>query len=52
MDKLEQAMQSEDFWVELADTSFGEVVLHGKNTNSIGYNEYYEVSSEIDTLKW
>lgn len=23
MDKLEQAMQSEDFWVELADTSFG-----------------------------
>lgn len=30
MDKLEQAMQSEDFWVELADTSFGEVVLHGK----------------------
>lgn len=34
MDKLEQAMQSEDFWVELADTSFGTVVLHGKNTNS------------------
>ena len=52
MDKLEQAMQSEDFWVELADTSFGEVVLHGKNTNSIADNEYYEVSSEIDTLKW
>lgn len=49
MDKLEQAMQSEDFWVELADTSFGKVILHGKNTNSIGYNEYYEVSSEINT---
>lgn len=27
MDKLEQAMQSEDFWVELADTSFGEAIL-------------------------
>ena len=25
MDKLEQAMQSEEFWVELADTSFGKV---------------------------
>lgn len=49
MDKLEQAMQSEEFWVELADTSFGKVILHGKNTNSIGYNEYYEVSSEINT---
>lgn len=30
MDKLEQAMQSEDFWIELADTSFGKVILHGK----------------------
>lgn len=30
MDKLEQAMQSEEFWVELADTSFGKVILHGK----------------------
>ena len=49
MDKLEQAMQSEDFWVELADTSFGTVVLHGKNTNSTADNEYYEVSSEINT---
>lgn len=49
MDKLEQAMQSEDFWIELADTSFGQVVLHGKNTNSIADNEYYEVSSEINT---
>ena len=49
MDKLEQAMQSEDFWVELADTSFGKVILHGKNTNSIADNEYYEVSSEINT---
>ena len=49
VDKLEQAMQSEDFWVELADTSFGNVVLHGKNTNSIADNEYYEVSSEINT---
>lgn len=38
-----------EFWVELADTSFGKVILHGKNTNSIGYNEYYEVSSEINT---
>lgn len=34
MDKLEQAMQSEDFWVELADTSFGTVILHGKNTDN------------------
>lgn len=25
MDKLEQVMQSEDFWIELADASFGEV---------------------------
>lgn len=49
MDKLEQAMQSEDFWVELADASFGQVVLHGKNTNSTADNEYYEVSSEINT---
>ena len=49
MDKLEQAMQSEDFWIELADTSFGKVVLHGKNVNSIADNEYYEVSSEINT---
>ena len=49
MDKLEQAMQSEDFWVELADTSFGTVVLHGKNVNSTANNEYYEVSSEINT---
>lgn len=38
MDKLEQAMQSEDFWIELADTSFGKVILHGKNTNSIADN--------------
>lgn len=30
MDKLEQAMQSEDFCIELADASFGEVVLHGE----------------------
>lgn len=49
MDKLEQAMQSEDFWIELADTSFGKIVLHGKDTNKIAYNEYYEVSSEINT---
>lgn len=49
MDKLEQAMQSEDFWIELADASFGEVVLHGKNNNSTASNEYYEVSSEINT---
>ena len=49
MDKLEQAMQSEDFWVELADTSFGTVVLHGKNVNSTADNEYYEVSGEINT---
>ena len=47
MDKLEQAMQSEDFWIELADTSFGKVVLHSKNTNDI--TEYYEVSNEINT---
>ena len=36
MDKLKQAMQSEDFWIELADTSFGKIILHGKNTNSSG----------------
>lgn len=47
MDKLEQAMQSESFWVELSDTSFGKVVLHGKNADDD--NEYYEVSSEINT---
>lgn len=47
MDKLEQAMQSEKFWIELADTSFGKVVLHGKNNNnSIADNEYYEVSGK------
>lgn len=28
MDKLEQAMQSEDFWIELADTSFGMGICH------------------------
>ena len=49
MDKLKQAMQSEDFWIELADTSFGKIILHGKNTNSIACNEYYEVSREINT---
>lgn len=49
MDKLEQAMQNEDFWIELADTSFGKVILHGKNTNNIACNEYYEVSREINT---
>lgn len=38
-----------DEWMELADTSFGTVVLHGKNTNSSADNEYYEVSSEINT---
>lgn len=43
MDKLEQAMQNESFWIELSDTSFGKVVLHGKS------EEYYEVSSEINT---
>lgn len=48
VDKLEQAMQSADFWVELADTSFGKVVLHGKNADR-DTGEYYEVSSEINT---
>lgn len=47
VDKLEQAMQSADFWVELADTSFGKVVLHGKNADR-DTGEYYEVSSEIN----
>lgn len=43
-------MQSEKFWIELADTSFGKVVLHGKNNNnSIADNEYYEVSGKINT---
>lgn len=28
MDKLEQAMQSEDFWIELADTSFGKSAFY------------------------
>lgn len=49
MDKLELAMQSEDFWIELSDPSFGTVVLHGKNAKSIADNEYFEVSSEINT---
>lgn len=48
VDKLEQAMQSTDFWVELADTSFGKVVLHGKNADRDA-GEYYEVSGEINT---
>jgi len=47
VDKLEQAMQSADFWVELADASFGKVVLHGKNADR-DTGEYYEVSSEIN----
>ena len=41
-------MQSADFWVELADASFGKVVLHGKNADR-DTGEYYEVSSEINT---
>lgn len=48
MDKLEQAMQSENFWIEFAHPSFGQVVLHGKDNNSIAHNEYYEVSSKIN----
>lgn len=48
IDKLEEAMQNEDFWVEL-NTYLGTIILHGKNTNSIADNEYYEVSSEINT---
>ena len=40
---------SREFCVEINNTSFGKVVLHGKNTNSIVDNEYYEVSSEINT---
>lgn len=48
VDSLEQAMQSEDFWVELSDTSFGKVVLHGRNKKDSD-SEYYEVSSEINT---
>lgn len=49
VDKLELAMQSEDFWIELSDPSFGKVVLHGKNTEPVADNEYFEVSSEINT---
>ena len=48
MDKLEQAMQSENFWVELADTSFGKIVLHGKNVNSTAINDCFEVSTTIN----
>lgn len=40
---------SRELGVEINNTSFGKVVLHGKNTNSIVDNEYYEVSSEINT---
>lgn len=47
-DKLEQAMQSEDFWIELEDISFGKVILHGKNAD-LDIGKYYEVSSEINT---
>lgn len=50
--KTQEKVSKYNDWVELADTSFGQVVLHGKNTDSITDNEYYEVSSEIDTLKW
>lgn len=31
------------------NTTSSKVILHGKNTNSIADNEYYEVSSEINT---
>ena len=41
MDKLEQAMQSEKFWCELADTSFGKIILHGWDNIS------YEISMSI-----
>lgn len=53
MDKLEQAMQSEDFWVEIADTSFGQVVLHGKNTNSTaGWNDnVLDTSTEKSNIR-
>lgn len=49
MDKLEQAMQNENFWIELTDASFGKVVLRGKNANTIAGNEYYEISSKDNT---
>lgn len=49
VDKLELAMQSEDFWIELSDPSFGKIIMHGKNTESIADHEYFEVSSEINT---
>ena len=47
MDKLEQAMQSEDFWIEFADTSFGKVILHGKNTNSIANKKALQYIMEV-----
>ena len=46
MDKLEQAMQSEDFWVELADESFGSIMLFGKCANPVTDIKYYEVAGE------
>ena len=51
MDKLEQAMQSKDCWIELADTSFGKLILHGKDFTADA--EYYEMSTEIgDNGDW
>lgn len=50
MDKLEQAMQSADFWTELSCTSFGKIVLHGKNMNEdAGEDAYYEISNEVNS---
>lgn len=45
MDKLEKAMQNDSFWVELSDTSFGQIVFHGKDYSTDA--EYYEISTEI-----
>jgi hypothetical protein len=37
------------FWVELSCTSFGKIVLHGKNPNDdAGEDAYYEVSNEVN----
>lgn len=51
VDPLEQAMQNDDFWIELPNTSIGLLILHGKNSNSIADNNCYEVSHPINEDK-
>lgn len=51
VDPLEQAMQNDDFWLELPNTPIGLLILHGKNPNSTADNDCYEVSHPINKDK-